>query len=122
LIGFRAPTIATALKEFHMFARRVEMNLKPNCVPEFTQKLEKEIIPLLRKQNGFQDEITFVGPTGKEVFGMSLWDRKESAEAYNRTTYPQVAKILEKVLEGTPQVESYEVCNSTFHKIAARPV
>jgi hypothetical protein len=24
------------------------------------------------------------------------------------------------VVEGTPQVENYEVANSTFHKIAAR--
>jgi hypothetical protein len=102
-----------------MFARRVVMQLKPNCVPEFTQKLEKEIIPLLRKQNGFKDEITFVATGGKEVFGMSLWDRKENAETYNRTTYAEVAKILDKVVEGTPQVETYEVANSTFHKIAA---
>jgi hypothetical protein len=105
-----------------MFARRVAMQLKPNCVPEFTQKLEKEIIPLLKKQNGFQDEITFVAPSGKEVFGMSLWDRKESAEAYNRTTYPEVAKLLDKMVEGTPLIESYEVCNSTFHKITPRPI
>jgi heme-degrading monooxygenase HmoA len=104
-----------------MFARRVEMHLKPNCVPEFTQKLEKEIIPLLRKQNGFQDEITFVATGGTEAFGLSLWDRKENAEAYNRTTYPEVAKMLDKVVEGTPKVESYEVSNSTFHKISARP-
>ncbi len=104
-----------------MFARRVVMNLKPNCVPEFTQKLEKEVIPLLQKQNGFKDEITFVSPGGKEVFGMSLWDRKESADAYDRALYPQIEKILGKMVEGTPKVESYEVCNSTFHKIAARP-
>jgi hypothetical protein len=97
------------------------MQLKPNSVPEFTQKLDKEIIPLLKKQNGFQDEITFVSPSGKEVFGMSLWDGKENAEKYNRTTYPEVAKILNKLVEGTPLVESYEVCNSTFHKIEARP-
>jgi hypothetical protein len=102
-----------------MFARRVVMQLKPNCVPEFTQRLEKEIIPLLRKQNGFQDEITFVASGGKEAFGMSLWDRKENAETYNRTTYAEVAKILDKVVVGTPQVETYEVSNSTFHKIAA---
>ena len=104
-----------------MFARRVVLQLKPNCVPEFTQKLEKEIIPLLKKQNGFKDEITFVSPGGKEVFGMSLWDGKENAEKYNRTTYPEVAKILSKLVEGTPQVQSYEVCNSTFHKIETRP-
>jgi hypothetical protein len=102
-----------------MFARRVAMRLKPNCVPEFTQRLEKEIIPLLRKQNGFKDEITFVGTGGNDVFGISLWDRKESAELYNRGTYPEVVKILDRVVEGTPQVESYEVSNSTFHKIAA---
>ena len=102
-----------------MFARRVTMHLKPNSVAEFTQRLEKEIIPLLRKQNGFQDEITFVGPGNTEAFGISLWDKAENAEAYNRGTYPEVTKILGRVLEGTPRVETYEVANSTFHKIAA---
>ena len=86
---------------------------------EFTQRIEKDILPLLRKQNGFQDEITFVVPGGTEAFGISLWDKKENAEAYNRGTYPEVTKILAKVVEGTPQVETYEVSNSTFHKIAA---
>jgi thiamine monophosphate kinase len=95
------------------------MQLKPNSVAEFTQRLEKEIIPLLRKQKGFQDEITFVGPTGAEAFGISLWENTENAEAYNRGTYPEVTKILARVLEGTPRVETYEVANSTFHKIAA---
>ncbi len=102
-----------------MFARRVSMHLKPNSAAEFTQRLEKEIIPLLRKQKGFQDEITFVVLGGTEAFGISLWDKAENAEAYNRGTYPEVAKILGRVLEGTPQVETYEVANSTFHKIAA---
>ena len=102
-----------------MFARRVYMHLKPNSVPEFTQKLEKDILPLLRKQKGFQDEITFVGQGGTEAFGISLWDTAENAEAYNRGTYPEVRKFLDRVVEGAPQVETYEVANSTFHKIAA---
>ena len=100
-----------------MFARRVSMHLKPNSVAEFTQRLEKQIIPLLRKQKGFQDEITFVAPGGTQAFGISLWENKENAETYNRGTYPEVAKILSRVVEGTPQVETYEVANSTFHKI-----
>ena len=102
-----------------MFARRVYMHLKPNCVAEFTQKLEMEIIPLLRKQNGFQDEITFVSPGGKEAFALSLWTRAEDAEAYNRVSYTGVAKIMSTVIEGSPRVETFEVANSTFHKIAA---
>jgi len=48
-----------------MFARRVYMHLKPNAVAELTQKLEKDVLPLLRKQKGFQDEITFVGQGGR---------------------------------------------------------
>ena len=102
-----------------MFARRVYMHLKPNSVAEFTQRLEKDILPLLRKQQGFRDEITFVGQGGTEAFGISLWDKAENAEAYNRGNYPEVTKILANVVDGAPQLETYDVANSTFHKIAA---
>jgi hypothetical protein len=100
-----------------MFARKVSMHLRVS-VAEFTQTLEKEVIPILRKQKGFRDELTFVLPGGKEAFAISLWDEAENAEAYNRGTYPEVAKILARVAVGTPQVGTYDVANSTFHKIA----
>lgn len=103
-----------------MFARQVSLRLKANCVPEFTRTFENEVIPLLRKQKGFQDEITFVGPGGGEAVAISLWDQKENAETYNRENYPAVLKAVAKVIEGTPQVLTYEVANSTAHKIAAR--
>jgi len=103
-----------------MYARNVSINLKPNTAREFTRTLETDILPLLRKQNGFKDEITFVAPDGKDALAISLWDRKESAEAYGRDAYPQVLKGLEKVVDGTPKVHAYEVANSTFHKIAAQ--
>ena len=102
-----------------MYARRVSMDLKPNTKADFTNKLQAEIIPLLRKQKGFLDEITFVNAAGKEAFAVSLWDNKENAEAYNRGSYAEVTKILATLVEGTPQVKTYEVANSTFHKIAA---
>jgi heme-degrading monooxygenase HmoA len=93
------------------------MHLKPNSLTEFTQKVEMEIIPLLRKQSGFQDEITFVSPGGKEAFALSLWDKAEDAEAYNRGAYSAIAKIMATMIEGSPRVETFEVANSTFHKI-----
>ena len=103
-----------------MFARKVSMHLKPNCVREFTDRIEKEIIPLLRKQKGFRDEISLVASNGSEGVGISLWDQKEDAEAYNRTTYPEVQRLLAKVSEGTPQVQTYDVGTSTIHKVAVR--
>jgi hypothetical protein len=103
-----------------MFARNISVRLKPNSVAEFTRTIDQEIIPLLRKQKGFQDEITFVSSDGMEAVGISLWEQKENAETYNRGTYPEVLKALEKVVDGTPQIRTYEVANSTFHKVAAR--
>jgi len=102
-----------------MFARTVRMQLKPNSVVEFTRTLENDIIPLLRQQPGFQDEIAFVVPGGTEAVSISVWDQPEDAEAYARDTYSHVLKAVANVLEGTPQVHTYEVSNSTFHKIAA---
>jgi heme-degrading monooxygenase HmoA len=105
-----------------MFARKVSMQLKPGAAAEFKQKIESEIIPLLRKQDGFLDEITFLYPSGKEVHAFSLWETAEDAEAYNRAAYPQVTKVLASVVQGSPRVQTYEVLNSTFHKVAALAV
>jgi hypothetical protein len=103
-----------------MFARNVTLQLKTNAAPEFTRKLETDVLPVLRKQNGFKDEITFVAPNGTEALAISLWEKKENADAYDRDTYPAVLTSLAMVVEGTPKVETYEVSNSTFHKIASK--
>jgi len=103
-----------------MFARSVSFHLKPGRAGEFTRLLDQDVIPVLRKQKGFQDEISLVAAGGVEAVGISVWDVKENAETYARGAYPGVLKTLEQVVEGTPQVQTYEVSNSTFHKIAAR--
>jgi hypothetical protein len=105
-----------------MYTRNVSIKLKSNSAAEFTRALEEEIIPLLRQQRGFQDEISFVAPERNEAMAISFWDKKDNAEAYNREKYPDVLKALSKVVEGTPRVETFEVANSTSHKIAASAV
>jgi hypothetical protein len=102
-----------------MFAREVTINLKPDSRTKFTQTIEKVIIPLLRSQRGFKDEIALVVSGGKKAVAISLWDQKENAETYNHAKYPEVLKAMAEVIEGSPQVETYEVSNSTWHKIAA---
>ena len=102
-----------------MFARTVSIHLKSNMLSDYTRTFEKDVLPLLRKQNGFKDEITFAGPGGIDVTAISLWDNKADAEAYNTNTYPQVLKTMARFIEGTPKVQSGEVVNSTFHKIEA---
>jgi hypothetical protein len=102
-----------------MFACNVSLRLKPNTLSEFTRIFDKEVIPMLRKQKGFRDEMTFAVPEGLDVVAISLWDTKDYAEAYNTAGYPEVLKILDKVLDGTPKVQVSDVISSTIHKPAA---
>jgi heme-degrading monooxygenase HmoA len=102
-----------------MFARNVSLRLKPNTLSEFTRIFDKEVIPMLRKQSGFRDEIIFAVPGGLKVVAISLWDTKEHAEAYKTAGYPEVLKMLDKVLDGAPKVQVSDVISSTIHKPAA---
>ena len=102
-----------------MLARNISIRLKPNSSVAFAKQIENETIPTLRKQQGFQGELTFIVPGGNEVVAISFWDNNENAEAYAKTAYPEVLKNLNQFVEGTPRVRIYEVANSTFHKIAA---
>ena len=101
-----------------MFARNVSIHLKSNTLSDYTRTFENEVLPLLRKQNGFKDEITFAGPGGIDVTAISLWETKTDAESYNTNTYPQVLKTMARFIEGTPKVQTSDVVHSTFHKIA----
>jgi hypothetical protein len=102
-----------------MFVRKVTTLLKPNSISKFSLLMEHEVIPLLRKQDGFRDALTFFAPSEDAVTAISLWDKASNAEAYSQGTYPAVLKKLTSITEGTPKVDTYEVVNSTFHKIAA---
>ncbi len=90
-----------------MFARIVSLQLKPNSHAAFSELFDKEILPTLRKQPGFRDEMLFVDPGAPEVVAISLWDSKESRETYERTTYPEVLKTLANVTSGTPKVSTF---------------
>ena len=102
-----------------MFARNVSIHMKPNMLSDYTRTFEKEVLPLLRKQKGFEDEITFADARGVDVTAISLWENKTDAEAYTTNVYPQVLKTMARFIEGTPKVQTADVVNSTFHKIEA---
>jgi hypothetical protein len=102
-----------------MFARKVSMHLKSEGAGEFIRKMETEVIPLLRQQSGFLDEITLISKTGKEVYAYSFWQNSSDAERYDLAAFPQVTKLLSSVVDGSVRVHTYMVANSTFHKMAA---
>jgi hypothetical protein len=100
-----------------MYARNVSIKLKPSMLNDYNKTFELEVLPLLRKQKGFKDEISFFVPDSNDVIAISLWDNKESDETYNTAGYPEVLKLLTKTFDGTPKVRTSEVIHSTFHKV-----
>ncbi len=100
-----------------MFARNVCLRLKPDTLSIFTKTFEEQILPMLRKQPGFQDEIVTENE-GIHVTAISLWDSREHADAYEKSAYPQVLKSLEKVLDGQPKVRVVTVIHSTVRQVA----
>ena len=101
-----------------MFARNVSFRLKSNMLSDYTRAFENEILPLLRKQKGFKDEITLSNPGSQDAIAISLWESKANAEAYNTDTYPEVLKTLARMIDGTPKVQTFESVTSTFHNVA----
>jgi quinol monooxygenase YgiN len=99
-----------------MFARHVAVKLKPGTLAEFTKVMDKEILPWLRKQQGFLDSITLSVPHSGEIVSISFWDQEENAQVYNSSGYPAVVQILQKILAGTPRVKTFNVVSSTLQK------
>jgi hypothetical protein len=100
-----------------MFVRNITFRLKPNMAADYNRTLQNEILPLLRKEKGFKDEIALCNPDSPDAIAISLWENKVDAETYNTNVYPNVVKILERMIDGKPTVKTFEVVTSTLHTL-----
>jgi len=102
-----------------MFNRRVIMSIKPGSAVEVGHIIENKIIPPLRRQKGMRHDDTFISQQLSEVVLNSYWDSQECAESYDRAAYPAALLALAGVLEGVPEVETFNVSSATVHLITA---
>jgi anti-sigma B factor antagonist len=102
-----------------MFTRRVIMNFKPGSAAEVGRIFESEVIPPLRGQKGMRHDDTFIAPRLSEAVLNSYWDTQECAESYDRAAYPEALLALAGVLEGTPQVVTFNISSATYHRLTA---
>jgi heme-degrading monooxygenase HmoA len=101
-----------------MFTRVVELRSKSGKTNELCSAANEKVLPILRKQQGFQDEILLVSNTdANRVLALSFWNRREDAERYHREQFPQVTNVLRNLIEGEPMVATYDVNTSTVHHI-----
>jgi heme-degrading monooxygenase HmoA len=97
----------------------IEGRFKPGTKDEFMNKWTGQILPTLKKQPGFVDEILLFQEGSTEGAGLCFWDSKDQAEHYARDVFPQQADKVKDLMEGTPRVRSYNVEVAETFRISA---
>ncbi len=103
-----------------MFARLVDAPAKPDKRNEIVSIVMGELLPVLKKQQGFVDFVGLTGDTSPDGATLTFWATKDDAERFYATQEFK-SKILDRI---TPLVEhmtirTFNVEASTFHKVAA---
>ena len=83
-----------------MFARTVTVRLKSNAVADFNRTLENEIVPILRKQKGFQDKLTLVPRTERKRSGSACGITNKTPRPINAKPTPRYRSYWRNRLKG----------------------
>jgi heme-degrading monooxygenase HmoA len=103
-----------------MFTRVVELTSKSGKATELSNALNEKAVPILKKQQGFIDEMVLVSNVEPDrLLALSFWKTREDAERYHREQYPKISEMLQPVLKTEPNIRTFDVHTSTGHKIAA---
>ena len=103
-----------------MFTRIVELTTKPGKNKQLSDTINDKVLPILKKQKGFVDEMVLVSDQeDNRILGLSFWKTREDAEQYHRAEYSKVQETLRPFLEAEPVIRTFEVHTSTTHRIAA---
>lgn len=102
-----------------MFTRVVEVNVKPGKAKELARILQEKVLPILKQQAGFLDEIVLISTIEPDrVLTLSFWKEPANADRYHRQEFPKITEMLMPLVTATPTVHTYSVDLSTPHKVA----
>ena len=103
-----------------MYTLIIEGTLQPGKKSEFLNHWNKEILPTLKKQHGFVDEVLLFGSQDPNLgVGLSFWKTREQAERYHREVFPKLAGSVEHLISGAPTVRSFNVEAAEKFKVRA---
>lgn len=82
-----------------MFARILEFTPKFDKKDEFVKMIRKDILPIMKKQQGFLEFLPFVPEVkNEEWMTITLWTAKHEAEKYVKEVFPKVEEMLRPYL------------------------
>ncbi|MEX1185370.1 MAG: hypothetical protein WEA80_02150 [Gemmatimonadaceae bacterium] len=87
-------------------ARSVRFDIATDKNEEFHTLFRNEVLPMLKKQDGFKNELLLV--QDQHVLAISVWNDMDSARKYESATYPKLDKALRPVITGRPTIETFK--------------
>ncbi len=82
-----------------MFARFLEVTIKPEKKPELIKVMKDQVMPVLKKCHGFFDMIPLeVETEPTKFYVLSLWHEKRDAENFHNDQFPKVRPMYEQFL------------------------
>jgi quinol monooxygenase YgiN len=103
-----------------MFARFLEMTLKPEKKTELFKKVREEVLPILRKYSGFMNVINMeVETEPAKVYLISIWHDKLDAEKYEKESFAKVKAMYEPFLTLPIVVKPCKVDETTFKQVTS---
>ena len=103
-----------------MYMMLIEGELKPGKKDEFLKAWSSQILPLLKKQDGFVDEIMLLEEHSQQPRGLSFWKTREQAEQYQREVFPQAKRFVQHLMRNAPRVRKFDVEASEVFRIPIR--
>ena len=103
-----------------MFTRVVEITSKSGKARELCNTIDDKVLPILKRQAGFVDEMVIVSDTQpNRILALSFWNTREDAQRYAREQFDTVQKTVQHLLETGLVVRTFDVHTSTAHKVVA---
>lgn len=105
-----------------MYMLLIDGEIKQGKKNDFVKAWNSQILPLLKKQNGFVDEILlFENRTPQGCVGLSFWNTREEGERYQRDAFPRAKGFVEQLITGNPAVRGFDVeASETFRIVAGK--
>ena len=102
-----------------MFTRVIELTAQSGKSKHLCDTIDEKIVPILRKQPGFVDEMVLVSTDEPDrILSISLWNSQSDAEHYHRDQYPKIYEMVRALSAAEPVIRTYDVRTSTGHHIA----
>lgn len=93
-----------------MFARILNFEVKAEKKDELVKVLKNQVLPILKKQNGFLEILPFLPKMREEkICIVSLWTTIADAERYEKDVYASVLGIVKPFVATPIEVAHYHV-------------